>query len=215
MKLLYVSANPKEEEQSVCKTAAKRFINKCVEIGADLQVEELDLYASDIPEVDFDVYTQRAMVKEVPTNSLLSPIIIKKIERINFLCDQFIAADRYVIAAPMWSLFFPGRLKNYIDCIVQNNKTITINENCTKGLLDDKDRKMVYIQSSEGKYSGLITSRFDYGTDYMQTLFKFLGINCFKSILVDGTGLNNQGVASAMLRAEDEMKCVLQCFLKS
>lgn len=213
MKLLYISANPKEELNSACRTAARRLISKCQMSRPDIEIEEMDLYAEDVPEVDFDVYTNRAMVKNASMCPELTPVDIAKIDRINFLCEQFLSADRYIIAAPMWSLLFPGRLKNYIDCIVQNNKTIVINSQCTKGLLDDKDRRMIYIQSSGGKYTGLITSRFDYGTDYIQMIFTFLGIKSFKSIPVDKTGLNNQGVASAMLRAEDEMNQILPQFL--
>lgn len=213
MKLLYISANPKTEDESVCKTAARRFINKCKDADCNLEIEEMDLYAEDIPEVDFGVFTHRATIKQPNPYEELTPEALAKINRINFLCEQFLSADRYVIATPMWSLLFPGRLKNYIDCIIQNNKTIAISESQPKGLLDDKDRRMVYIQSSGCKYSGLITSRFDYGTDYMTMLFKFLGVKCFKNIPIDGTGLNNQGVASAMLKAEDEMNVVLQSFM--
>jgi len=213
MKLLYISANPKPEEGSVCKTAARRFIQKCQEQDSSLEIEEMDLFKEEIPEVDFNVFTHRAMTKQVNPNEQFTQEDIQKIDRINYLCDQFLSADKYVFAAPMWSLMFPGRMKNYIDCIIQHNKTIIINENETKGLLDDKDRRMVYIQSSGGDYSGLITSRFDYGTDYMQTLFKFLGVKCFNSIPVEDTGLNNQGVASAMLDAEDEMNQVIPHFM--
>ena len=45
-------------------------------------------------------------------------------QRIRALCDQFISANVYVIAAPMWSLSFPAPLKEYIDCIMQDQKTI-------------------------------------------------------------------------------------------
>jgi hypothetical protein len=51
----------------------------------------------------------------------------KEIQKIRELCDQFISANVYVIAAPMWTLSFPAPLKEYIDCIMQNEKTIKFN----------------------------------------------------------------------------------------
>lgn len=213
MKLLYISCNPKQEDNSVCKTTARRFINKCLEAKPDLCVEEMDLYNEDIPEISFDVFTQRATVKQPSPYEEISSECMKKIERVNFLCEQFLAADRYVIAAPMWSLMFPGRLKNYLDCVIQNHKVIEINDSNVKGLLDDVDRRMLYIQSSGGIYSGFITSRFDYGTDYLQMLFKFLGIKTFKSLPVEGTGTANQSVAKAIIRAEEDMQGLIKDFL--
>ncbi len=106
MKLLYISANPKEENNSSCKSAARRLVDKCVNAMPDLEIEEMDLYKEDIPEVDFNVYTHRAMVKNVANNPELTGQDIAKINRINFLVEQFLSADRYIIAAPMWSLLF-------------------------------------------------------------------------------------------------------------
>lgn len=213
MKLLYISCNPKPEEQSVCKTTARRFIDKCLDAKPNLCVEEMDLYNENIPEVSFDVFTHRATVKHPSPYEEIPPESQQKIDRLNFLCEQFLSADRYVIAAPMWSLMFPGRLKNYLDCIIQNHKVIEINDKCVKGLLDDIDRRMLYVQSSGGNYTGFITSRFDYGTDYLQMMFKFLGIKTFKSLPVEGTGTANQSVAKAIIRAEEEMQILIKDFL--
>ena len=77
----------------------------------------------------------------------------EEVHKIVKLTDQFKEADMYVIAAPMWSLSFPAPLKEYIDCIVMDGKTISIKENKIEGLLNDKKRGMVYIQSSGGKYT--------------------------------------------------------------
>ncbi|HAX71996.1 MAG TPA: FMN-dependent NADH-azoreductase, partial [Firmicutes bacterium] len=61
--------------------------------------------------------------------------------------DQFKEADVVIIAAPMWSLSFPAPLKEYLDCILQVGKTITFESHMPKGLLDDKERTVIYVQS--------------------------------------------------------------------
>ena len=50
----------------------------------------------------------------------------------------------------MWSLSFPAPLKEYIDCIVELDKTMSITEKKGKGLSRPEERKMVYVQSSGG-----------------------------------------------------------------
>jgi len=178
-----------------------------------MDVEELNLYSEDIPEVDFDVFNERAQVKAGQEYESLPEEKREKIDRINRLCQQFKSADKYVIAAPMWSLMFPGRLKNYIDCIVQDGQTIKLDESSVKGLLDDKDRRLVYIQSSSGEYSGLISSRFDYGTDYMCTLFKSLGVRRVFNLPVEGTGLNDNDISDAVMRASMEADTMVPMFM--
>lgn len=48
----------------------------------------------------------------------------REVQKVRFLCDQFISANVYIIATPMWSLSFPAPLKEYIDCILQDQKTL-------------------------------------------------------------------------------------------
>lgn len=80
----------------------------------------------------------------------------EEVKRIIELSEQFKNADLYVIAAPLWTLSFPAPLKEYIDCVVQNKITIKVTPEEVKGLLDDKQREMVYIQSSGEKFLGLL-----------------------------------------------------------
>lgn len=213
MKLLYITVNPKPEGESCCLTIGRRFIERVTQEDPEMQVEELHLYNENIPEIDFQVVTDRGNVKsgqeydELPEDKKL------KVDRMNYLCEQFRSADRYVIAAPMWSLMFPGRLKNYIDVVIQNGKTILISPDCVQGLLDDKERRMVYIESSGAKYTNLIMSRLDYGTDYMQAIMKFLGIKKFIHLPVEGTGSNNEGIAGALMNATSEIEDILGEFV--
>lgn len=213
MKLLYITANPKPEGESCCLTIGRRFIDRVGQLNPEMQIEEIDLYNEDIPEIDFQVVNSRGMVKsgveydELPEDKKL------KADRMNFLCEQFMGADRYVIAAPMWSSLFPGRLKNYIDIIIQNGKTIQITNECVKGLLNDIDRRMIYIQSSSGKYSNILMSRLDYGTDYLNIIMKFLGIKKFFHLPVEGTGNNNAGIAGALMNATNEVEDIIGSFL--
>lgn len=213
MKLLYITANPKPEGESCSLTIGRRFIERVTQQNPEVQIEELHLYNENIPEIDFQVVTGRAALKQGAEYDGLPEDKKRKVDRMNFLCEQFISADRYVIAAPMWSLMFPGRLKNYLDVVIQNGKTVQITPDCIKGLLCDKERRMVYIQSSGGKYSNILLSRLDYGTDYLNVLMKFIGIKKFFQLPVEGTGSNNSGIAGALMNATNEVEDIIDDFL--
>jgi FMN-dependent NADH-azoreductase len=76
MKLLYVTANPKPDAQSACKSVAGRFIDRFAQLHPNLIVERLDLYAEDIPSVDFSIYDGRGHIREVrPAADVYLPLL--------------------------------------------------------------------------------------------------------------------------------------------
>ncbi|MBM6839528.1 NAD(P)H-dependent oxidoreductase, partial [Clostridium saudiense] len=117
-KLLYISVNSKPEELSSCKTVAREFINRFLDKYPNFEVEEVDLYKDHIPRLEYQYFESRNCIINEQAAKKLPEKEQKEVRRIRELCDQFISADMYVIAAPMWSISFPAPLKEYIDCIV-------------------------------------------------------------------------------------------------
>ncbi|MEA4827324.1 MAG: NAD(P)H-dependent oxidoreductase, partial [Clostridium sp.] len=134
-RLLYITVNSKPEEMSTSKTVGRDFVNRFIAKNPDCIVEELDLYNEDIPEINHVIFSGRAEPVSGAQYDALSEQDKKSVDRINFLCDQFLNADTYVIAAPMWSVSYPSRLKRYLDCIILNNKVISITPDDVMGLL--------------------------------------------------------------------------------
>ncbi len=191
-KLLYITVNPKPEELSASKTVGRKFVNKFLEKHKDFILEELDLYQCHIPRLEYEYFEKRnCMIKEQDF-SKLNEKQQEEVHKIVKLVDQFKEADLYVIAAPMWSLSFPAPLKEYIDCIVMDGKTIKISENKMEGLLNDKPRSMVYIQSSGAPIPWMLRSIFNKGLDYVRDIMKYIGIKKFEELLVDGTGFTEE-----------------------
>ncbi|KOA19843.1 FMN-dependent NADH-azoreductase 2 [Clostridium homopropionicum DSM 5847] len=208
-KLLYITVNPKPEQMSTSKTVGRQFVNRFLEEDKEYVMEELDLYKEDIPEVNHILFSGRAETVSGDAYNALSEQDKKQVDRINALCDQFIAADTYVIAAPMWSVSFPSRLKRYFDCIILNNKVIKISPEDVQGLLDDKERSMVYIQSSGGVYPKIFNSKINHGVEYVEDIFKFLGIRKFKKILVEGVDIPSVGREAAISNAFADVDAVV------
>lgn len=208
-KLLYIPANSKPEELSTSRTVAREFVNRFLKENNDYELIELDIYNEDIPEGNYKYYKSRAELVTGPDYESLTEKEKKDVKRISELCNQFLSADTYVIAAPMWSVMFPARLKRYIDCIVLNNKVIKISDEEVTGLLNDKERNMVYIRSSGGVYPKLFGGKINHGLNYLHDIFKFLGINKFEKILVEGVDMQDVGRNEAIEKAFNEMDDII------
>lgn len=209
-KLLYISANTKPENLSTSKTVAREFINRFMNENPNYKIEELDLYKEYIPELNYKMFERRAELVTGSKYDSLSNEDKKAVDRMNELCDQFLSADSYVIAAPMWSVSFPAILKRYVDCIDLNNKVIKVSPEKVEGLLGDKERKMVYIQSSGGVYPKIMDWKLNYGVNYFHDIFKFLGVKKFEKILVEGVDMPSVGKEQAIAKANEDMDKVIE-----
>ncbi|KEZ86800.1 FMN-dependent NADH-azoreductase [Clostridium sulfidigenes] len=209
-KLLYITVNSKPEELSASKTVGRTFVNKFLENHKEFILEELDLYQCHIPRLEYEYFEKRnCMIKEEDF-SKLNEKQQEEVHKIVKLVDQFKEADLYVIAAPMWSLSFPAPLKEYIDCIVMDGKTIKISENKMEGLLNDKPRAMVYIQSSGAPIPWMLRSIFNKGLDYVRDIMKYIGIKKFEELLVDGTGFTEEERREAIEEANKEVNKLIE-----
>jgi FMN-dependent NADH-azoreductase len=207
-KLLYITCNSKPEELSASKSVGREFVNSFLQSHGDFELKELDLYESFIPKLHYKYFKDRNSVVDFESEAYLSLSEDEKrdVGRIVHLSKQFKEADFYVIAAPMWSLMFPARLMEYLDCIIQNDITIKVSPKDVEGLLDDKERTMVYVQSSGGGIPWLIGRKMNHGGAYLKDIFKFLGIKHFHEVLVDGTGFTEKELHKAVEDGKEEAR---------
>ena len=208
-KLLYISVNSKPEDLSASKLVARVFINKFLEKNKDFEVEELDLYKEHIPRLEYQYFEKRNCIIDENDANKLDNKEQKEIQKIRELCDQFISASVYVIASPMWSLSFPAPLKEYIDCVVQDHKTIKFEGKKIEPLLNDKPRTLVYIQSSGGHVPWMLRPIMNKGLNYVEDIMKFMGIKKFEELLVDGTGFTEEERRGAINKAIDKIDDVI------
>jgi FMN-dependent NADH-azoreductase len=103
----------------------------------------------------------------------------------------------------MWSLSFPAPVKEYLDCVIQSGKTIAFEKNMPHGLLNDKHRVFIYVQSSGANEPWLLKNALNKGLNYVHDIMKFLGIEAFEALLVDGTGTTEAERLCAVRKAID------------
>ena len=208
--LLYISCNSKPENLSSSKTIARIFIQKFIEENPDFDIEEVDLYKDYIPRLEYEYFAGRSALVENEALKQLDDHTQREVRRVNDLCDQFVKARVYVIAAPMWSLSFPPQLKEYFDCVIQDKKTIKFENKKPKGMLNDLDRSLVYIQSSGGKIPTYMKPILNKGANYITSISKFMGIKKTKEILVDGTGTTEKERLASIDKASKEIDKVIK-----
>lgn len=195
-KLLVVTATPKSIEASYTLRLTEEFLKTYIRKHAHDRIERLDLYRAEIPLIDATVISAWSKKDDY------TPEEERIIARMNELLDQFLAADKIILAAPMWNFLFPPLLKAYIDNLVITGKTFTYTDTGPVGLLEDKP--VLLIQARGGIYQEIPFSTFDHATPYLKHIFGFLGIRNFHTLLCEGTniGLGETSFEAAISQLE-------------
>ena len=114
------------------------------------------------------------------------------------LVDEFLAADRYVFAVPMYNFNIPSTFKAYIDQIVRPGRTFAVGPNGYEGLV--KDKKALFITSSGGSYApGSIAAAMNFQEPYLRVIFGFMGVTNLHFVTMENM---NQGADAARLSRE-------------
>ncbi|WP_008825135.1 FMN-dependent NADH-azoreductase [Haloplasma contractile] len=204
--LLYITCNSKPETLSASKTVGRELVEEFLKANTDYRLNEVDLYEMKLPRLKYKYFENRNKLIGQEAYNKLTEEDQKEVDRIKELAIEFKNADCYVIATPMWSILFPAPLKEYLDCIIQNDITIKISRERVEGLLDDKKRSMVYIQSSGGSIPLLLDKKMNHGGNYIKDIFKFLGIKDFHEVLVDGTGFTEEEEHKAVEKGKKDVQ---------
>lgn len=184
-KLLYVKANPKPTESSASLRVADALLEEYRSIHPEDSIEVFDVYKDDFPDFDYEV--MRAETK-ISNNEALSDEEAHLIVRRRAVLKQFMAADRYLFACPVWNLGIPARLKAYFDAVVVLDHTFYYDkEGKLHGLLEPKGKKAVCVQAS-GNYFDPADPLSADGTVYLKSVLNFMGVWDVSFLTADGTG---------------------------
>ena len=217
-RLLYIVANSKPLEYSTSQQVGQLFLNAFLQKHPEYQVETLNLFNIDLPQPNHRHFISRAEIVSGSDFEALSEDDQQTVHHMLDLCQTFKSADRYVIVAPMWTLSFPYKLKQYLDCIILHGQTISISEKGVVGLLQEKPRKALYIQASADMFPfntmtiPIIKTRVNHGVTYVYDVFRFLGIKCIDPLLVQGTEVDATGDKQAITMSAKQIKQVCQQF---
>lgn len=207
MTLLYVKANPKSDRDSYSAQLANFFLTNYKQNHPNETIEKLDLYNEDIPFLDVDVF--RAWGKFAKQEDLTG-LELEKVERMDELTNQFLNADKVVVAAPFWNLSYPPMLKAYIDTICINGKTFHYTESGPEGLVPDKP--CLLIETRGGIYSKGPSAELEFSQRYLKTIMGFMGIKNFQSVIAEGLDIDPNKRRDIIKKAEEELVTLSKTF---
>lgn len=183
-KLLYITCDLRPNEQSCCLIAGVAFLDEYLKLNPRDEVHMLDLYRDPVQSADPDVLSALEKTSRGHHFATLTTDEQRKITRIWALAGQFAAAEKYVLVTPMWKPGFPSELCGYLDSILVSGKTYQNTPSGPQGLLKDQGRKCLLIHTPEGFVYG---EKELHCVSNIRNTMKFLGIDEFKSIVINGT----------------------------
>ena len=197
-KVLYIKANARPEEVSRTYRISESFVKAYKKSHPDDEIITLDLYKEGI-----------SFLPQGELSDLHRPKPgERKDHHILKYAFQFLEADKYIIAAPMWNLSIPAILKAYIDYICVTGITFKYTAQGPVGLCQGK--KAVHIVSRGGQYAEGAGASFEMGDRYLRTILGFLGITDFTTISaekLDVIGEDVEGIIQNTIRtAENKAK---------
>ncbi len=195
MKLLHIIATPRGSRSRTLPLATQ-FLESVAGHRPDLEVTTLDLTRTVLPSIDDSLASIKDdLIAGVPIDTDEVPGWVRAEE----LIAQFLAADSYLLTAPMWNFGLPYRLKHYIDCIVQPGHTFRFVPEGVEPLVTG--RRMVCITSRGSDYSAQSPyAPFDFQEPYLRTIFGFIGITDIEFVHaqpMDHSALRDAALAAA------------------
>jgi FMN-dependent NADH-azoreductase len=172
MRLLHIIATPRTGQSNTLRVS-EAFVNELRAARTDVTVDVVDLFDYDLPAIAGDNI-------EAKYTLMVGRPIDKSHEeswrQIESLIAHFLAADAYLITAPMWNFNIPYALKYYIDCIVQPGYLFRYNE-VGQVVPMVSGKRMVCVTSHGGDYSpGSPLQSYNFHEPYLRTVFGFVGV---------------------------------------
>ncbi|MEK3969353.1 MULTISPECIES: FMN-dependent NADH-azoreductase [Paenibacillus] len=183
-KVLFITANPNDENRSFSMAAGKAFIETYKETNPTDEIVTLDLFKEDIPNLDADVMSGWGKLRAGQKIDALSTEELAKVSRLNEILDQFIATDKMIFVTPMWNFSFPSVVKTYIDAVAVPGKTFRYTETGAVGLLHNK--KVLHIQARGDFYSEGHLADEELGDRYLKHIMNFMGITEYEGLFIEG-----------------------------
>ncbi|PAQ13933.1 FMN-dependent NADH-azoreductase [Bacillaceae bacterium SAOS 7] len=179
--VLFIKANSRPLEQAVSVQLYQSFLNSYKEAHPEDKITELDLFEENLPY--YDTTKINGMFK-LAKGMELTAEEQQATDVVNKYLNQFLAADKIVIAFPLWNFTVPAVLHTYFDYLCQAGKTFRYTPEGPVGMLADK--KVILLNARGGVYSEGPAQSMEMAVNYVTSILTFLGITDLSTIIVEG-----------------------------
>lgn len=171
-KLLVVKGHPLTAEFSMAMKGLDAFVAAYKAANPADEVEVLDVFDAEIPTLN------TATVSAMFAGENATPEQAAILAKFGSYTDQFLAADKVVIANPMYNLMIPAELKAWVDTVNVAGKTFKYTAEGPVGLASAI--KVLHLQANGGVYN-----QQDPGEIFMSSIFNFIGTD-YSTIAIEG-----------------------------
>ncbi len=182
-KVLYLKASPRGSRSHSC-AVADAFVEAYREKNPRDEIVTIDLFAKEL--MPFDGFAVQAKYNVMHG---VSPTSEEKAawSKVEKYIAEFKAADKYVVAVPMWNFGIPYRLKQYLDILMQPGLTFSFSPTeGYKGLVTGKRAFVAYARG--GEYAaGTPAAAYDHQKSYFELALGFMGITDVRSVIIEPT----------------------------
>lgn len=196
--LLIIKAHPLNKEHSRSIKTLETFVESYQTQHPEDNIKEINVYTDFIPEIDEDILLawKSLQSNEIAFNELSADQQMK-LARFDELTEQFLVADKLVIANALWNLNLPTRLKAWVDTICVAGKTFKYTATGPQALTSGK--KALHIQSNGGVYNGQ-----DFSAQYIKSILNFVGISQVDQLFVEGIDHHPEQAEELMAQAYEQ-----------
>lgn len=207
-KLLYIKSSPRGM-LSNSQAVADEFVAAYREANPQDEVVILDVFARELPAFDGDRLAAKYAILGGQEHTEAEREAWAEVEA---LIEEFKAADKYVIASPMWNFGIPYRLKHYFDIITQPGYTFSFSPATGyTGLVTG--RPVLLVSARGGEYpEGSGAAAADQQTSYLSLILGFLGFTDIRRITVEPTLGDPALVAERKQAALDAARAMAKAF---
>lgn len=190
--VLYIKASPRGE-RSHSVTVAESFVAAYAAAHPEDTIRTLDVFEAALPAFDGDAVTARYLAGH---EGELSPAQAAAWGAVKRQIADFKAADKYVIALPMWNFSIPWRLKQFFDIVIQPGLTFSYDEAGYHGLVTGRPVFISYARG--GAYpAGTPAEGWDFQKRYLEHILGFIGFTDIRSVVVEPTLAGGPDTAQA------------------
>lgn len=185
-RLLYLQASPRGE-RSKSITVADGFLEAYRKVEPSVEIDTIDLFEIRLPAFDGPALGAKYSIlhgEELPKDQA------RAWRDVEAVIERFKAADKYLLAVPMWNFSIPYKLKQYIDVLVQPGYAFSYSQQeGYSGLITDRPALVVCARGST--YSEGDAKELDHQTTYLKTILGFIGITDVRFVIVEPTLMAN------------------------
>ena len=197
--ILVVTASPRGE-RSVTRTLSTTFSELWAERHPEDMILLRDVGHHPVPHVTEPWVVGAFATAEEQTAESKAAIAVS-----DQLVGEFLSADRYVFAVPMYNFNIPSTFKAYIDQLVRPGKTFAMGPNGSEGLV--KDKKALFITTSGGSYpAGSAMASLNFQEPYLRTIFGFMGVTDLKFVAAENMNQGKDAARQSQSNAESALK---------